>query len=55
MDRLPFHPAIAVGAVALFVGHLGMFVLPATLGGFSTPVLLLIGMIGSVTAAIRWL
>lgn len=55
MIRLLLHPALRASALALFLGHLGLFVLPATIGGLSTPVLLVAGMAGSVAAAVRWL
>jgi hypothetical protein len=55
MIRLLLHPALSASALALFLGHLGLFVLPATIGGLSTPVLLVAGMAGSVAAAVRWL
>jgi hypothetical protein len=55
MVRLLLHPAVSASALALFLGHLGLSVLPATIGGLSTPVLLVAGMIGSVAAAVRWL
>lgn len=55
MERYLLHPAVGVGAAALFIGHLGMFILPSTIAGLSTPILLILGMAGSVAAAIRWL
>ena len=55
MDRFLFHPAVGVGALSLFVCHLGMYVLPSHLAGLPTPVLLLAGMAGAISAAVRWL
>jgi hypothetical protein len=53
--RFPIVSVVAVGAASLVVGHLASFYLPSTLGGLPTPVLLILGMVGSVAAAVRWL
>lgn len=54
MERLTFLPVVGLCAAAVFVGHLGLMVLPANLAGLSTPVLLLCGVAGVIAAAIRW-
>jgi hypothetical protein len=53
--EIDFVPVSIVACVALFFGTLGFAVLPATIGGISTPFLLVGGMVGSVVAAIRFL
>jgi hypothetical protein len=56
MDRrYPYASVIAVGAAALFFGHAAMYVLPPTVAGLPTPVILIFGMVGSVAAAVRWM
>jgi hypothetical protein len=55
MDRFILHPVVGIGAVVLFVGHLGMYVLPSTLAGLPTPILLIGGMAAAISAAVRWL
>ena len=56
MDRrYPYLSVAAVGAVALFLGHTALQVLPPTVAGLPTGIILILGMVGSVVAAIRWM
>ncbi|HVZ13034.1 MAG TPA: hypothetical protein VG894_01105 [Bauldia sp.] len=56
MERIqPYLPHIGVVAGSLIVGHLGLIFLPAEIGGFSTPILLTLGVGGAIAAALRWL
>ena len=55
MDRYVFHPAVGVGAAALFTGHAAVYVLPASLIGLPTPLLLFVGGIGAILWAVRYL
>ena len=55
MNRYAFHPAVGVGAAAVFIGHLGLYMLPATLIGLPTPILLVAGVTGSILWAVRYL
>ncbi|MEJ0012959.1 MAG: hypothetical protein WDM94_10110 [Bauldia sp.] len=56
MDRrYPLVSLAVVAGAALFIGHTAMYVLPPTLAGLPTPVLLILGMAGSVAAAVRFL
>ena len=55
MDRYVFHPAVGVGAGALFAGHVAVYVLPASLIGLPTPVVLLAAGVGAILWAVRYL
>ena len=55
MDRYVFHPAVGVGAAAIFIGHAGTYFLPASLIGLPTPIVLLAGVAGSILWAVRYL
>ncbi len=56
MDRrYPYISVAAVGAAALFLGHMASQFLPPTLAGLPTSIILILGMVGSVAAAIRWM
>jgi hypothetical protein len=51
----PFISLAVVAAVVIFVGHAAMQVLPSTLAGLPTSAVVVLGMIGTITAAVRWL
>jgi hypothetical protein len=55
MERSDLIPYAVAGGAALFVAHFGLAVLPVTLGGLPTSLVLFGGLIGAVMAAIRWL
>ena len=56
MDRItPYLPLAGVVVGGLFACHLGMMILPATIDGLSTPILLLGGLGASIAAGLRWL
>ena len=53
--RYPIVSLAAVGVATLVIGHLAISYLPGEVAGLPTPVLLVLGMVGSVVAAVRWL
>jgi hypothetical protein len=55
MDRSEFMPIALVSALAFLFGLLSLFVLPASIIGFPTPVLVLAGVGAAFLGAIRWL
>ncbi len=56
MDRrYPYISVAAVSAAAIFLGHMALQFLPPTVAGLPTAVILILGMAGSVAAAIRWM
>jgi hypothetical protein len=55
MVRSEHLPVLGVAAAAIFLGHLGLLLLPSELGGLPSPLLVIGAAAGAVAAAIRYL
>ncbi len=51
----PYIPVAVVAAAAVFLGHMAVTALPVVVMGLPTVGLAVVGVVGSVAAAVRWL
>jgi hypothetical protein len=51
----PYVSVAIVAGAAIFLGHMAVVALPAVIAGLPTAGLVVVGVVGSVVAAVRWL